>query len=159
MELENLLIPQRPQEVDFSDKINDEKITSMNLLIEEKIIQRQNEIQNITNTEKQPKKVTWDIDESPKLSIFDKLKKTTEPVSDSTYDYDEQKSLSLSDFKNKPENITNTSKPILQNKPLLTLSELTKLFNNIEEINDKLENISLMIKEINIKLDKIDTTN
>ena len=105
MDLENYMTPQKPRDMDFSDKQTDGKIKSMDSLIAEKMAQRNLEItqlQNITSIDpdkwlvpketsiknekiafetKQEqdhiqKKVSWNVqDEEPTINIFNKLKK------------------------------------------------------------------------------------
>lgn len=49
IDMENYLIPQKPKELDFSDKHFDSKITSMDSLISEKMAQRNLELEELQN--------------------------------------------------------------------------------------------------------------
>ena len=50
MDFESLITPEKPPPMDFSDKVNDEKISEMDTLISQTIAQRNYEIDQIHNT-------------------------------------------------------------------------------------------------------------
>jgi DNA-nicking Smr family endonuclease len=51
MEMENYMTPQKPKQVDFSDKMVDEKIKSMDYLVSEKMAQRNLELETLQNSQ------------------------------------------------------------------------------------------------------------
>jgi hypothetical protein len=132
-EFDSLLVTSKPTEPQFSDNIVQDKITSMELLIEEKINERENdESIKIKPSNDKPKKVTWKENEkSDEINIFDKLKKINS-------NYEEQQSLSLSDFQ--PEVVNKiTNKNNSNNEPILPLIELVKIINNFDSRIDEIQ--------------------
>ena len=106
MELDEYMVPQKPQEMDFTYKEIDGKITTMSSLVEEKILQRNTEFENFNNietatetdkwllskdtsvhsekynavqiTNDKQKSVSWDVkDTDTPINIFQKLKQHT----------------------------------------------------------------------------------
>jgi hypothetical protein len=51
IEMENYMTPQKPKNVDFSDKVVDEKIKSMDYLVSEKMAQRNLELETLQNSQ------------------------------------------------------------------------------------------------------------
>jgi hypothetical protein len=159
MEMDSYLTLKKPQQVNFSDNHYDEKINSMELLISEKIAQRNSEIfppfqeseqwlqpketfvkaEKIFNNDNNKlkhinieKKVTW-IDEEN--NIFQKLKKLPEEKQ-----YVEQQSIPLPEIKQ--ETISRPNILALQNSPIIPKNELV---THITELNKKVDVIYEMI--------------
>ena len=59
MELDEYMVPQKPQEMDFTYKEIDGKITTMSSLVEEKILQRNTEFENFNNIETATETDKW----------------------------------------------------------------------------------------------------
>lgn len=76
MDMENYLIPQKPKELDFSDKQLDSKITSMDSLISEKMAQRNLEIETLQNNFNTTDASNW---LTPKETSLKNEKNTFEP--------------------------------------------------------------------------------
>ena len=150
MEMESYLTLKKPQHVNFSDNNDDQKIGSMELLIAEKIAQRNSEIlppiqqveqveqwlqpkKTSIKTEVSNKKVTWHDDETTN-NIFQKLKKVPEQ-SNQIKQYEEQQSVQLPDVKqeqiisNPTSNHINAFIP--KNDLVLQITELHKKMDKI----------------------------
>lgn len=134
LELENYLTPQKPKDMDFTDKL-DGKIQSMDQLIAEKMAQRNAEIETLNYTyvaeseewlksketkpqlviQEKSKKVSWNDQESAStLNIFSKLKKQLPVIENEneneirhTNNYDAQPSITLNDIKENTNTTTN----------------------------------------------------
>ncbi len=167
-EMDAYLTPQKPKSIDFSFSGEDGKIKSMDSLIADKLIERNNEIEQITydhkwlesketsiKDEKQPKKVTWNEDkisttegEPTIMNIFSKLKKTVSPTevqSDIlTKSYEEQKSTGLPEIKQE-QIMSNKNNIVKQNDPIIPKNELIKQMN---EMNSKIDNMHLMLVKL-----------
>jgi hypothetical protein len=156
MEMESYLTLKKPQQVNFSDNNDEQKIGSMELLIAEKIAQRNSEIlppiQQVEQVEQwlQPKKtsikqevpnkkVTWHDDETTN-NIFQKLKKVPEQ-SNQIKQYEEQQSVQLPDVK---------QEQIIFNSN----SNLNPTSNHINAFIPK-NDLVLQITELHKKMDKI----
>jgi hypothetical protein len=166
LELETYMMPQKPRELNFSDNMTIDKITSMDSIIAEKITQRNMEIngnydyetpehwlkpiETSIKTENQmaekTKKVSWNepIRNEPSMNIFNKLKQT--PTID-VKQYSEQKSMPL------PNGMPTNGMPITEVKldavapklvtqePILPNSEIIKQLN---ETNKRIDNLHEM---------------
>jgi hypothetical protein len=146
MEMESYLTLKKPQQVNFSDNNYEEKIGSMELLISEKIAQRNSEIlppiqeseqwlQPKETSIKSEKKVTW-IDGDNTNNIFQKLKKVQDEKK-----YIEQQSNPLPEIKK--EIITHSNTQTI-NIPIIPKNELV---TQINELNKKVDAIyDLLVK-------------
>jgi hypothetical protein len=171
LELETYMMPPKPRELNFSDNMTIDKITSMDSIIAEKITQRNVEIngkydyetpehwlkplETSIKTENQmaekTKKVSWNepirnepIRNEPSMNIFNKLKQT--PTID-VKQYSEQKSMPL------PNGMPTNGMPITEVKldavapklvtqePILPNSEIIKQLN---ETNKRIDNLHEM---------------
>jgi hypothetical protein len=148
MDLDNYFAPQQQTHIDFSDKITDEKITSMD--IEEKIMQRNNEIGDIPITDwtkaketNIKKKVSWNDNELTQDNILNKLKKIP-PTPTQSQEYVEQESKSLTDF-SESIRIPISTNQLTTEQTMIPLSEIVKLLN---ELHKKIDEVQLSINKL-----------
>ena len=161
LELETYMMPQKPRELNFSDNMTIDKITSMDSIIAEKITQRNMEIngnydyetpehwlkpiETSIKTENQmaekTKKVSWNepIRNEPSMNIFNKLKQT--PTID-VKQYSEQKSMPLPNGMPITEVKLDAVAPkLVTQEPILPNSEIIKQLN---ETNKRIDNLHEM---------------
>lgn len=176
-ELDNYLSPPKPKEYDFSDKIKEQKIQSMDLLLAEKMAQRNadeehyNMIYDENIAINKEKKVSW-IDESNdnnvSLNIFSKLKKTTveEPMNiiDSNVkpiypiddkQYVEQKSMSLPQVKQEEINRMKINERTINertiNERIINAEPMipkTEIVKQLNEMNKKIDDMYELINKL-----------
>ena len=161
LELETYMMPPKPRELNFSDNMTIDKITSMDSIIAEKITQRNMEIngkydyetpehwlkplETSIKTENQMveknKKVSWNepIRNEPSMNIFNKLKQT--PTID-VKQYSEQKSMPLPNGMPITEVKLDAVAPkLVTQEPILPNSEIIKQLN---ETNKRIDNLHEM---------------
>jgi len=139
-DFEKYINPNKPVNVDFSDKIVETKIIEMDELIAQKMNERNNDVNVLIKNEaiKTDKKVTWE-DDNETNKLFSKLKKT-----DTNRDYNEQPSRPLPEITRFINPINN---PINNhNEPILPMNEIIKMLN---EINGKMNEMNEKVNKMN----------
>ena len=149
-DFEKYINPNKPLNVDFSDKIVETKIIEMDELIAQKMNERNNDVNVLIKNEaiKSDKKVTWE-DDNETNKLFNKLKKM-----DSNRDYNEQQSMPLPEitrFVNPTNNQINNSINN-HNEPILPMNEIIKMLN---EMNGKVNEMNEKVNEIYELLNKL----
>lgn len=181
IELETYMMPPKPRELNFSDNMTIDKITSMDSIIAEKITQRNMEIngkydyetpehwlkpietsiKTENQMEEKNKKVSWNepnIRNEPSMNIFNKLKQT--PTIDGKQ-YSEQKSMPLPNrmptnemtIPKEMADRTNIFPIMATQEPILPNSEIIKQLN---ETNKRIDNLHEMLVSF---MDKMNANN
>ena len=147
-DFEKYINPNKPLNVDFSDKIVETKIIEMDELIAQKINERNNDVNVLIKNEaiKSDKKVTWE-DDNETNKLFNKLKKMD---TNTNRDYNEQPSRPLPEISRFINPINN---PINNhNEPILPMNEIIKMLN---EMNGKVNEMNGKVNEMNGKVNEI----
>ena len=153
-DFEKYINPNKPLNVDFSDKIVETKIIEMDELIAQKMNERNNDVNVLIKNEaiKSDKKVTWE-DDNETNKLFNKLKKM-DSNTNANRDYNEQQSMPLpeiSRFINPINNQTN-NQTNNHNEPILPMNEIIKMLN---EMNGKVNEMNEKVNEIYELLNKL----
>jgi predicted DNA-binding protein (UPF0251 family) len=168
-DFENYINLNKPKELDFSEKIDDDKITEMDTLIAETVARRKFDIEQIQNTVVtedpenwlQPQKITntninTNVKEvpNPDLSIYRKLKlkqinentvisANTNTNQKKNVSWDDEKTSNISLLIEEIQEIPTDKVDILMNKVDILIDLMTKLIKQSNKETDKENDINL----------------
>ena len=144
-EMELYLTPNKPKEMDFSDKIIDNKITQMDALIADKLAERDRDIGI-----QPPKKVVTFDNNNSNDNIFNKLKRTTITEPNITQ-YETQQSVSLPKVETEiiPQQTNN-----VKNDFIIPKNEIIEI---IKMLVDRFDKFEIMVNNMETQLNDIKT--